>query len=94
MAEDSILNEEYTVEVTVYVTVRIHDPSVITRCVNNEDNWQNKFYNITTRDQVLAHLAYNAVANGCDDLRHLDGWADIPKGASMEVDVVDTWVLK
>lgn len=39
------------------------------------------FYGYTTRDEVLRHLAFNAVVNGAEDVTVLDGWADLPGDA-------------
>lgn len=96
---------EFEVEVTARVRITIIDPSVVTRAVENHDDqgvpqpdvkdgtgWRNVLYSdVTTRDRVLAHLAYNAVANGVTNAAALDGWADMPReAATMDVRDVDT----
>lgn len=44
-----------------------------------------------TKDQVVAHLAHNALSNGVTDINELDGWADYPAGA-VTLHVVDTHI--
>lgn len=92
---------QYDVEATADVVVTINDPDVIARCVENKDDrgvpqprtqggtgWRDHFYDLDTPQKVIAHLAYNAVANGLTDLRGLDGWADLPHdAATMRADV-------
>jgi hypothetical protein len=47
-------------------------------------------YEFKDRNAVLAHLAYNAVANGVEDANRLDGWADLPSGTlTMQIRDVD-----
>lgn len=76
----------FDVEMRVTVRVTIKDPLVIRRPVENIDRWREDLYNLTTRDQVLEHLAYNAVVNGQENGRILDGWADLDVDAlTMEV---------
>jgi hypothetical protein len=42
---------------------------------------------IVTEDQMLAHLAYNAIFNSVQDASRLDGWADLERGQiTMRVD--------
>ncbi len=92
--------QEFYVDFRVSVKVRITDPSVITRCVDNHDDegnpqpdvkggagWRNMFYAITTAEQVVEHLAYNCIANGTETASQLEGWADLSAGAaSMFID--------
>lgn len=33
-------------------------------------------------EDVIKHLAFNCVANGCENLRGLDGWADLADDAA------------
>lgn len=35
---------------------------------------------VRTEDELLAHLAYNAVFNGVEDASRLDGWGDLERG--------------
>ena len=75
-------------EVTVVIDVdEILCPNVITRCTENEDGWRDQLYDLQDRDDVLRHLAFNVVMNGVEDIRRLDGWADVPEDAvRMRVD--------
>jgi hypothetical protein len=76
----------FDVEMQVTVRVTIKDPLVIRRPVENIDNWQGDLYPLFTQDDVLEHLAYNAVVNGRENARLMDGWADLPEDAvKMEV---------
>lgn len=76
---------------TVYLTVRyqveidIQDESAITRVTEDEDNWRGTYYaSLRTREDVLQHLAYNAVFNRRRYANQLDGWADLkPEAATM-----------
>jgi hypothetical protein len=42
---------------------------------------QEGIYNLQTEAEMVAHLAYNAAANGRDDATRLDGWGDLPAEA-------------
>lgn len=67
-------------DVTVAITVR--DAEAIERVVGAEgDEWRSRFYNLSTRDDVLDHWTYNAIVNGVRDVTRLDGWNDLPAGA-------------
>jgi hypothetical protein len=80
----------YDVEMRVVVRVTVRDPDVIRRPVENIDGWRNDLYDLKTRDDVLAHLAFNCVRNGSQTTQLLDGWADLPRdAASMVVSGVD-----
>jgi hypothetical protein len=35
---------------------------------------------IVTEEQLLKHLAYNAIFNGVTDASQLDGWGDLSRG--------------
>lgn len=75
-------------EVTVEITVTDND--AINRCVTNADGWRDSFYDLHTRERVLTHWAYNAIANGRTSVEQLDGWADLPRDAvRMTVTEVD-----
>jgi hypothetical protein len=82
---------DYLVDRNVLVRIKIEDPNVIDRCVNDEDGWRTRmFYDLDTEEKVLSHLAYNCIANGVDDASRLDGWADLAPGvATMEIVDVD-----
>lgn len=77
-----------TIQLTCEVNIIIRDPAVITRYTGPEgDYMRSQFYKLHTEFDVLRHLAYNCIANGCADATSLDGWADLSKDAvSMEID--------
>lgn len=90
LAEHSVSYEHY-----VEVRVVINDPSVVARCVENQDGdgvpqedirggtgWRNTFYNIDTEQEVVRHLAYNCALNNVDRVNRLDGWADCTDDAA------------
>lgn len=45
--------------------------------------WRGDVYGLETEERILAHFAYNAVANGVEDATRLDGWADLERGDIM-----------
>lgn len=54
---------------------------------------QEGIYNLETRDEMLRHLAYNALVNGQRDASRLDGWADISADhLAMDVDHDNIWL--
>lgn len=65
----------------VTVAIVINDEDVITRCTANTNGWRDDYYPLATPDDVLGHLAFNAIANGVDRVNRLDGWADLPDDA-------------
>ena len=73
----------------VSVDVTVHDPSVIDRVVDNIDGWQETYYAMTTRKEVIEHLVYNLLANGIRNVSLLDGWADCERNA---VDFKINWI--
>lgn len=67
---------------TVEVELTIKDPDVIERVTGpSGDEWRAQLYNLHTKADVLEHLGYNCVANGCENASMLDGWADLPPDA-------------
>jgi hypothetical protein len=96
----------FDVHMHAVVTVTINDEDAITRVIENHDDqgtpqplgsgtgWQDHLYPLRTRDEVLEHLAYNALANGVGDAARLDGWADMPRDVTtMRVDYANLeWV--
>lgn len=80
-------------EVGVSVTVKNED--AIERVTGpNGDEWRSQFYPLYTRDDVLGHFAYNAVANAVRDAKRLDGWADLADGdVTMRVESVGYWTV-
>jgi hypothetical protein len=89
------LDEEhpFSVEVDAFVKVRItiRTPSVVKRCVDDEDGWRTlMYYPLDTPTKVYEHLAFNAIRNGISDAQALDGWADLEVGdCEMEITDVD-----
>lgn len=87
------LVRSYRVECEAVVYVDVHDPDVIERVTGpNGDEWRSQFYGtIRTAEDVVAHFAYNAIANGIEDVRRLDGWADIAFDAvDIHMDSIET----
>lgn len=82
----------FDVEMQVTVRVTITDPLVISRPVENTDGWRDDLYPLFTQDDVLEHLAYNAVMNGSTNASRLDGWADLPASA-VRMDVYNAEML-
>lgn len=74
--------EVFDVEMRVIVRVKVKDPLVISRPVENTDGWRDDLYDLRTRDQVLEMLASNAVRNGVWTAKRLDGWADLADDAA------------
>lgn len=88
----------FDVAVGVTVEIEINDEEAITRVTGpGGDEWRSYAYNLRTREDVLKHWAFNAVANGVDRVNRLDGWADMADDAvvlyvdrdSFEVDEID-----
>lgn len=76
----------HTIHLLVTVRVDIEDADVVTRVVEDHDDWRGTYYDMRTEEDVLEHLAYNCVANGRRDVTRLDGWADLPDTAArMEI---------
>lgn len=73
--------------ILVEVEVTINDRDVIERVTGPKgDIWRAQLYDLHTEEDVLDHLAYNAVANGVRQVNRLEGWADLPDDAAvMEV---------
>ena len=64
--------------------VYFFDDRVWQRVVENEDDWQGKFYDLTTKEEVAAYLAYNIGIMHLH-LSDLEGWYDLPDGAVIVV---------
>ena len=79
---------EKIVVLSQQVRVTVNNSDVIERVTGPKgDEWRAQLYNLRTEEDVLAHLAYNALANGCENATMLDGWADLPADAvSMKVE--------
>lgn len=89
---------KHEVPMRAYVVVEINDRDVVDRCVNNAPfdpnsdreadrrGWRDNFYDLRTEQDVLEHLAYNALYNGIYRVNRLDGWGDLgPDAATMRV---------
>ena len=85
-------SRKFRVVVTQEVVVTVNDPSVIRRCVDDEDDWRGTYYPLSTEEDVIGHLAMNADSMA---VNRLDGWADLDSQAatmyieSAEVESVD-----
>lgn len=42
-----------------------------------DDEWRDSFYNLTSPEDIAAHIAFNLIVNHWK-LSQLDGWADMP----------------
>jgi hypothetical protein len=74
-----------TIEATVDILVTEDAPGdLFTR--GSDPEWAKQHYGPMDEDQILAHWAYNSVANGIWQVERLDGWADVPEGA-VEIEV-------
>jgi hypothetical protein len=72
-----------TVLMEAQVEISIKDRDVIERVTGpGGDEWRSQLYNLRTEDDVLNHLAYNAVAGNVERVNQLDGWADLPDDAA------------
>lgn len=74
------------------VTFEIADGVDLTHWVNPDTgerihHMTGIYPDIVTEDEVLEHLAYNAIFNGVEDASRLDGWGDLERGKiTMRVD--------
>lgn len=65
------------------VRLTINDPDVLERVVGRDGHeWRENLYDLTTVEDVLEHLAVNAVRNGIGQVNRLDGWADMADDAA------------
>lgn len=79
----------HRVEIRATVLIHVHDDEVFTRI--EEDDFKQSIGTYDSRQEVLEHFAFNAIANGVTDARSLDGWADLSPGvAIMQVEDVET----
>jgi len=67
------------------VTFDIAEDVDLTHWVNPDDGKRQHrmddiYSGIVTEDEILEHLAYNAVFNSVYDASRLDGWADLERG--------------
>ena len=98
MADESkavATGQTFEVEMLVTVVVNVSDPLVLSRPIENTDGWRDDLYDLKTRDDVLNHLAFNAIANSVENGLILDGWADLPADAvTMEVSrIMEPWAV-
>lgn len=70
------------VEATVKITVNDYD-NVIGRYLEGGEAHGQHPYGLTTEDEILEHLAYNAVSNGVWHASSLDGWVDLDDSAAV-----------
>lgn len=80
--DESFPGGRYEIWGSFQAIVDVADPSVVSRCVNNEDGWRDHYYDYQTYDEVLQHLVYNCVVNGVERVNRLDGWADLDDDAA------------
>lgn len=100
---DSVSLGEWYVDALTSVKITVTDAEHILRAVNNhtdagvpagpgEKGFQDFYYGPMTVEEVMQHLAYNAIANGIEDASRLDGWADLPPDVlTMSVEEVVEW---
>lgn len=84
----------YAVEMAATVHITVKDRDVIERVTGpGGDDWRSQLYDLRTEQDVLEHLAGNALKNGTERVNRLDGWADLPDdAATMYVgDVEKVW---
>jgi hypothetical protein len=73
----------FVAHIDAAVCVEINDPDVIERVTGPKgDEWRSQMYNLHTKEDVIQHLAYNALVNGVGHASKLEGWADLPEGAA------------
>lgn len=87
----------YEVEFSGTARVEITDDRVILRVTENRDSqdipegqpghyaahaYRKNLYNISTREDVLEMLVWNAASNGRCQASDLDGWADLSRDAA------------
>lgn len=95
MKDGTALPLSYRVEAMATVLVDVRNPDVIERVTGpGGGEWRQQFYRtICTAEDVIAHIAFNAVANGVLDVNRLDGWADCdPDDVEILVDQIETHV--
>ena len=76
----TVMEFEIGIEATVRIVVSDTAPAdVFTRAEAKE--FQDALYGDSVRDKdtILAHWAYNAVANGVSTASRLEGWADLDR---------------
>jgi hypothetical protein len=77
------VKKEITYDVTAEVTFEIADGVDIAFYVDNGERTHRMtgiYPDVVTEEQLLKHLAYNAIFNGVTDANRLDGWADLERG--------------
>lgn len=88
---------KFWVTFTGEAEITVRDDRVILRVTENRDdedhpqghpNWRrersyrNTLYRISSEEQVLEMLLWNAAANGVREANRLDGWADLDREAA------------
>lgn len=89
MPETTVDVRDATMEVVV--EIEIHDRDVIERVTGPKgDEWREHLYDLRTEQDVLEHLAANAIRNRIWRANQLEGWADLSDdAATMEVRSVE-----
>lgn len=74
------MSTSVSVELKQNFTVYFHDDRVWQRAVGNQDDWEGQYLDLTTKEEVAAHLSYHI---GIMRLRlsDLKGFADLPDNA-------------
>lgn len=72
-------------ELSAEVTFDLAEGVELTHWINPNDGTRQHrmdglYEDVVTEDEILEHLAYNAIFNGVDDASRLDGWADLERG--------------
>lgn len=67
---------------TVTVQIEVTDARAIYRVTGPDgSDWRRHYYPLFTEEDVLEHLALNALVNHVTSASQLDGWADLPRDA-------------
>ncbi len=86
----------FTLDGEVGVRINVRNWDAIERIAGpGGDEWRGQFYGgLRSKSDVLAHFAYNAVANGVEDASRLEGWADLDLGdVTMSVESAGWWTV-
>lgn len=89
------MSEIHEVACEATVTIRVSDDAPadwLTRVTADDFPYKNVNGQPMTTADGMEMLAYNALRNGVDDARRLDGWADLPAGV-LTMDVTDVEAL-
>lgn len=84
--------QSVTVSISAELTISINEEApddLFSRVMTDE--WSSHFYQFMTEEDIIAHWAHNAAANGVWDVSRLDGWADVPRG-TVTFDIDDVFL--